>query len=132
MLFDTLFRTFIFNEEVFHLNCNDLTNYFNKIFSFLKDILSCIDENKCFIGYDFNNILRIIVNRISYFTKDGKIINMFNENQIDKILQNVYYFRTLMNKDNNYYYNLFIDFLIELVSEYLNNYYVNKKILLKK
>ena len=55
---------------------------------------------------------------------------MFNENQIDKILQNVYYFRTLMNKDNNYYYNLFIDFLIELVSEYLNNYYVNKKILL--
>lgn len=128
ILFDTLFRTFIFNEEVFQLNCNDLTNYFNKIFSFLKEILSCIDENKCFIGYDFNNILRIIVNRISYFTKDGKIINMFNENQIDNILQKVYYFSTF----NNYYYNLFIDFLIDLVSEYLYNYYDNKKIILKK
>ena len=131
-LFDTLFRTFIFNEEVFQLNCNDLAKYFNRIFSFLKDILSCIDENKYFIGYDFNNMLRIIVNRISYFTKDGEIINMFNENQVDNILENVYYFRSLMNKDNNYYYNLFIEFLIELVSEYLNNYYDNKKIILKK
>lgn len=131
-LFDTLFRTFIFNEEVFQLNCNDLAKYFNRIFSFLKDILSCIDENKYFIGYDLNNILRIIVNRISYFTKDGEIINMFNENTVDNILQNMYYFRTLMNKDNNYYYNLFIEFLIELVSEYLNNYYDNKKIILKK
>ena len=131
-LFDTLFRTFIFNEEVFQLNCNDLAKYFNRIFSFLKDILSCIDENKYFIGYDFNNMLRIIVNRISYFTKDCEIINMFNENQVDNILENVYYFRSLMNKDNNYYYNLFIEFLIELVSEYLNNYYDNKKIILKK
>ena len=134
LLFDTIFSTFIFNEDIFELNCNDLTKYFNKIFGFLKDILLCINDNKNFISFDFfNNIIKIVVNKLSYFNKDGKIINMFNENQIKNILQNAYYYRTLMNKDDgDYYYYELIDALIVVVTENANNYYDNKKILLKK
>ena len=130
MWIDTIFKTFVFSEEIFYLDNYKLLDYFNRIFSFLKEPLSSLHNDSNFsIEIFYPVVLKTIMDNFSYFTFDGKIVKVFDGKKLKNLFYDAYSDGTIDFEGR--LYESFIEVLAMPIMEFKNNYYHKNKLLTK-
>lgn len=130
MWIDTIFKTFVFSEEIFYLDNYKLIDYFNRIFSFLKEPLSSLQNDSNFsVESFFPVILKTIMDNFSYFTFEGKIVKVFEGKKLKALFYDAYSDGIIDFEGR--LYESFIESLAMPIMEFKNNYYHKNKLLTK-